>query len=99
MNILKIYTIHDDKAGFFIQPFFAVTDGQATRMFIGSLGDSFPHRADFKLFTVGFFNTDTGDIEGAGPTLVLAGLSIPVSLDPRVKPAAPSAPAKKGKSQ
>jgi len=81
---MKIYSIRDDAAQFFIQPFFANTDAQATRMFIGSLGDSFPHRADFKLYALGTFDTETGQICGSGPVLVLAGLSIAVTLDPRV---------------
>jgi len=84
--MLKIYSIRDDAAQFFIQPFFCNADAQATRMFVGSLGDSFPHRADFKLYRVGSFNTETGQITSEDPVLIIAGLSIAETLDPRVRP-------------
>jgi len=79
-----IYAIRDNGAEFFIQPFTAPTDTVAQRMFIGSLGDSFPHRQDFALYRCGIFNTQTGCIESQDPELVLNGLSIPEKFDPRL---------------
>lgn len=80
---MKIYSIHDAAAGFFIAPFTAHNDALAKRMFIGSLGDSFPHRADFTLHCLGVFDDQTGEITFE-PSLILNGLSIDVSLDPRL---------------
>lgn len=81
---MKIYTVRDTAADYFLPPYFARTDDQAKRMFIGSLGDSFPYRRDFGLFLVGEFDEETGVINGLDPVQVLAGLSIPEKMDPNV---------------
>jgi len=80
---MMIYSIRDNGAEFFIQPFIAPTDAVAQRMFIGSLGDSFPHRQDFALYKIGTFNTESGKIVANDPVMILAGLSIPDKFDPR----------------
>jgi len=82
----RIYAIRDDAAEYFLPPFFAENDNHAKRMFISSLGDSFPYRADFKLFHLGEFDDNNGSIHHVSPNCVLAGLSIGVELDPRVAP-------------
>lgn len=82
---MNVYTIHDAAAQYFLPPFFAETDNQAKRMFIGSLGDSFPHRSDFVLFQIGQFNNETGLLkENKQIESILAGASISPHLDPRV---------------
>jgi len=87
---MKIYSIHDQQGSFFLPPFYAKTSGIAQRMFIMSLGDSWPHRADFALYELGQFDEETGAIlTGDAPVRVLSGLSIPEEHDPRVNPAAP----------
>ena len=81
---MNIYSIRDQAAEFFITPFFAKTDAQAKRMFVGSLGDSFPYRRDFVLYQVGSFDTDDGLVVGLDtPRVVLAGSSVPDTQDPR----------------
>jgi len=80
---MNIYSIRDDIAQFFIAPFLAENDGHAKRMFVSSMGDSFPHRSDFKLYRVGSFDTENGLVTPEDPALVLAGFSIPIDLDPR----------------
>lgn len=82
---MNIYAIHDAAAKYFLPPFTAPTDGVAKRMFVASMGDSFPHRADFTLHLVGSFDEDQGtlSIPQSGPRLVLAGLSVDPRLDPR----------------
>jgi hypothetical protein len=88
---MKMYTIRDQVAGFFIAPFTAPNDNVAKRMFISSLGDSFPHRRDYSLHSIGAFDTDSGVLSPVEPYLVLAGLSVGEDLDPRVHfPSAPS---------
>jgi len=81
---MKLYTIRDQVAGFFINPYCAANDGVAKRMFISSLSDSFPHRSDFSLHCIGTFNDETGQLTAENPHLVLSGLSIDDRLDPRV---------------
>lgn len=83
---MNIYSIYDSPAEYFLPPFFARTHGQAQRMFVGSMGDTFPHRAGFGLHHIGIFDEDTGKIEGIDHVLILAGLSIPPEADPRVPP-------------
>ncbi len=79
---MKIYTIHDMAAAFFFSPFAAHTDAEASRMFVASLGDSFPHRQDYTLFRIGSFDPDTGELKTQKHKKVLAGLSIPPSENP-----------------
>lgn len=88
------YTIRDNVADFFLPPFFARNDEMAKRMFISSLGDSFPHRSDFQLFMIGAFNSDTGQLNGCNATLTLAGLSISPQMDPRPQPRPTGEPTK-----
>lgn len=79
-----LYTIQDTVAEFFLPPFVAENDNQAKRMFIGSLGDNFPHRHDFVLFHVGDFNDDDGTLQlPSSIRVVLAGSSVAVTMDPR----------------
>jgi hypothetical protein len=86
----NIYTIRDDAAQYFLPLFTALTDAEAKRMFILSLGPSFPHRSDFKLYHIGAYDDDNGLITSSDPRLVLAGMSISADLNPT--PSAPSAP-------
>jgi len=82
---MKLYTIRDGSAEFFLPPFCAPNANVAQRMFIGSLGDSFNFRADFLLYCIGEFDDQTGLLKPSDPTMVLAGSSIAQSLDPRVQ--------------
>jgi len=82
---MNIYSIHDSKASMFLPLFLAHNDGHATRMFIGSLGDSFTYRADYTLHCLGDFDEDTGEIT-TEPRMVMSGLSIDAKLDPRPAP-------------
>lgn len=80
---MKIYTIHDAAAKFYLPLFLARNDEAAKRMFETSLGDSFVHRVDYALFQIGEFNEQQGTIETMTPQLVLAGGSIPVEHHPQ----------------
>lgn len=83
---MRIYTVQDTTASFYLPPFTAQTDDQAKRMFIGSLGDSFAFRTDFSLFYIGDFNDELGEITKPSHILVLRGSSISEMLDPRPRP-------------
>lgn len=80
---MKCYSIHDTAAEYFFPPFFARTDAEASRMFVQSLGDSFPHRSDYGLYLCGAFDQDTGLLTAHEPKIVLSGLSIAESLAPK----------------
>lgn len=85
--MMQLYTVFDAKAEFFLPIFMARTDAEAQRMFIGSLGDSFAHRADYNLFCLGEFDQDTGHLEAlSAPLIVLTGATISDDLDPRPRP-------------
>ncbi len=81
---INMYSILDGAAKFFINPFFAENDAHATRMFCGSLGDSFPHRADFSLHYLAKFDIETGEVITDSQHCVIQGRSLDVSLDPRI---------------
>lgn len=83
---MNVYTVHDLTAQFYLPPFFAQNDAMANRMFIASLGDSFPFRSDFALFAIGSFDDETGVITPETNRLILQGHSINVALDPRPRP-------------
>jgi len=82
---MNIYTIHDTAADYYLPPYFAKNDAQAKRMFIGSLGDSFPHRSDFNLYLIGQFDDNTGNITAQNPASILAGRSISADLAPQME--------------
>lgn len=88
---MRIYTVHDAAASFFLPPFTAMNDGQAQRMFIASLGDSFAYRVDFTLFCIGDFSDESGEITPMVPVAILHGKSIAEALDPRPRPIMPEA--------
>lgn len=64
---MKIFTVHDAKAEYYMQPFFARNSGEAIRSFSEAINGDSNHQfakypADFTLFLLGEFNTDTGEI-------------------------------------
>lgn len=83
---MKLYTVRDSIAGFFLPPFTAPNDNVAKRMFIGSLGDSFNYRQDFFLYATATFDETSGLIVAIEPELILSGSSIAPALDPRPSP-------------
>lgn len=66
MMIHYLYTVHDSKAETFMPPFFVPSRGLAIRAFedcINSDEHQFgKHPADYTLFEIGKFDTDTGEI-------------------------------------
>lgn len=81
----RLYSIHDTSAGYFLPPFMALNDAQASRMFIGSLGDSFSFRQDFNLYHIADFDDESGVLATVDSSIVLRGNSIAPTLDPRVQ--------------
>lgn len=69
---LNMYSIHDQKAKAFMQPFFMSTDGQAIRAFTDNINSSessmiTAHPEDFTLYLLGTFDDQNGLLEGDVP--------------------------------
>jgi len=66
-SIHKIFTVYDSKAETFMPPFFVPSKGLAIRAFedcINSNEHHFgKHPADYTLFSLGSFDTDTGEFD------------------------------------
>lgn len=76
---LNIYTIYDQKAKAYLQPFFLTSDGQAIRMFMDNINSKDEntisnHPADYTLFKIGHYNDHDGHIESLPPRPMGNGL-------------------------
>jgi len=81
---MKMYTVRDDAAQYFMPPFFCQNDNVAQRMFISSMGDQFNHRVDYLLFCLGSWDDQSAVISlEEPPRLVVCGSSVSDSMDPR----------------
>lgn len=62
--VKKVFSVYDNKAEAFLQPFFADTTGVALRSIGDAIADSShpfgKYTADFTLFCLGTFNDSTG---------------------------------------
>lgn len=62
--MLRAYSIFDDKALVYHQPFFAPTNGAALRMFSDSANDTNTsigrHPGDYRLYCIGHYNDQDG---------------------------------------
>lgn len=67
---MRIFTVYDTKAAIYGQPFYAVTDGIALRMFSDAVNNNSPDNAlnrypeDFTLYYIGEFDDATGSVTG-----------------------------------
>ena len=78
---LNIYSIHDLVAKTYTNPFYMHNDGEAKRMFLNwTKNPDLPMAAnpdDYSLYHIGFYDTDTGNIEGLTvPNLIIKGSSL-----------------------
>lgn len=79
MLIQAIYAVYDLKAESFSQPFFAVNDAVASRLFVDGVRDRETpvgrNAADYNLMRVGAWNADKGLVAGTdAPIPVMSGL-------------------------
>ena len=69
-----LYAIFDSASGIYDRPFCAQTDGAAVRMFSDLAVDADHvvgrHPEDFKLFRIGDFNDNSGEIQPEAPVCV-----------------------------
>lgn len=63
---MKVFSVYDDKADAFLQPFFMRTEQEAIRAFIGAATEANHqfnlHAADFTLYEIGTFSEQVGSI-------------------------------------
>lgn len=65
--ILKAFTVYDMKTEAYLRPFFALTEGEAIRMFsdaVNTAGNQFnAHAEDFILYGIGKFDDSLGQLD------------------------------------
>lgn len=75
---LKVFSIYDSKAGFYMEPFYSSSKLAALRSFsdLANKSDSFiaKHPEDYTLFELGEFDCDTGRFDLL-PTNVSLGIA------------------------
>lgn len=73
--IHKVYCVYDNKALFWLQPFYAMQHGQAMRAFsdeVNTRNSSMNrHPTDYALFHVGEFDDQTGQLQPVHPAVNL----------------------------
>lgn len=83
---MKIYTIHDAKAEFHFQPFYARTNADAMRTFTQTVNDNNPQNliaqspSDFTLFYIGEFDEQSGVISPAERHSLANGKDVQVQI-------------------
>lgn len=69
--IMQIYTVYDNKTEVFMRPWYALTDGEAMRIFTDAVADPqspySKHPLDFTLYHIGSFNDHGATFEGRDP--------------------------------
>lgn len=69
MQVLKLYSIYDNKLGAFMRPWCAETHGMATRLFASNVAnpESMMHQypEDYTLFYIGEFHEENGVLVSA----------------------------------
>ena len=71
----NLYTIRDNIAEVFNKPFTEVNDSSAIRSFSKAIDDN-PHKDDYALYSTGFFDTDTGELEHIVPIKIYTGFEV-----------------------
>lgn len=75
---MKIFTVHDAKASYYLPPFFARTKGEAVRTFTQAVNDPQhqigQNHADYTLFEIGDYDEQTGVITAINPTPIGNGV-------------------------
>lgn len=74
MSKKMLFAVRDNKAGYFMSPFCAVSAGYAERAFIDACNDTrtelCKHPEDYTLYRLGHFNEVTGDVDSSVLSLV-----------------------------
>lgn len=82
--MLKIYSVRDNTAAAFLQPFYATTDGVAIRSFMDAANDSahqfHKHIADYTLYLLGEFDDGNGSFQCHEPQRLMTGLDAQMKI-------------------
>lgn len=81
---LVIFAIRDRATDSFGNPMFLMAEGQALRSFTDEVNRAdkdnqlYQHPDDFDLYTLGSFETNTGEFETHSPRMVVAGKTVAI---------------------
>lgn len=95
--ILEAYSLRDTKAEVYAAPFFVPKEAFATRLLIELVKDKRSdlgkYPADFMLYRIGLYDTDTAKLESSEVELICSASSCLPKVDPRqlTLPAVPQA--------
>lgn len=87
-KLIPLFTVQDVKSNIYaVAPWGSLqmdTDAAGIRHFIGMLKDNYAsfrwyNPADYRLYLVGYFDIDSGRIQGYPPELLLDGASLDIS--------------------
>lgn len=87
-KLIPLFTIQDVKSNIFaVAPWGSIsmdTDAAGIRHFIGTMKDNYSNLrwynpADYRLYRVGYFDIDSGEIVSDKPELILDGASLDIS--------------------
>lgn len=74
MSKKMLFAVRDNKAGYFMSPFCAVSAGYAERAFIDACNDSrtelSKHPEDYTLYRLGHYNELTGEVDSSVLSLI-----------------------------
>lgn len=72
---MNLYSVRDNLAEVFNKPFTEINDATAKRVFSDSIQEN-PHKDDFTLYFLGFYNDNSGTIENVTPLRILNGTEV-----------------------
>lgn len=70
-----LFSVYDNVAEVFNNPFTEINNATATRSFVNSFSDN-PNKNDISLYLVGEYNDSNGDIKAIKPKRIYSGLDI-----------------------
>lgn len=80
---MQVAAIHDSKAEAWLTPMFFLSKGQAARSFTDVINDPQSefsrHPDDYALFSIGTFNSQTGELIATNPVIILHGANAKVA--------------------
>ncbi len=67
----RVFSVYDSKTEAYMRPFYALTVGEAVRIFVDAVGDKTSmfsrHPGDFTLFEIGKFDDAVGTLDSVPP--------------------------------
>lgn len=84
MLCVRVYSVFDSKGDVYGEPWFAMNDAVARRMFVDGVNDSrtamYKHAEDYTLFYVGEWDASGGKLAGVEPVAIVNGIKVKESV-------------------